>query len=311
MVNISLCTDDNFVMPALVCLTSIFENNKEIDIHAYILTDGISEHSKEKFAKLAKLYHQSIDVMQIDKHFFDGLVVNERFPVSMYYRFLLPDMLPNEEKVLYLDCDIVVRHSLLPLYEMDLTGNALAAVVGESCDDIVFENVLQIHHKYFNSGVLLMNLDYWRQHDTTRTLIKWVTDNPDKCSLPDQNALNKVLDGYVVYAGYTYNYQEWWFRDSLAHYMHFSKWSEIREVGKDPVVVHFCEAEKPWFVECKNPFQNEFLHYAKLHDFVEFRIKRRYGKAYQCANIIDKIGLKFRYWAELWQKHIIRNIRIS
>lgn len=205
--NIALCTDENFVIPALVCLVSVFENNGG-DVHAYVLTDGVSERSREKFRCLSETYGQRIEVMTIDRSRFDGLTVNERFPVSMYYRFMLPDFLPNEDKVLYLDCDIIVRHSLTPLYDIDLTDKALAAVVGESCDDIVFENILQIHHKYFNSGVLLMNLDYWRRHDTARTLIRWVADNPDKCSLPDQNALNKVLDGRVVYADYTYNYQE-------------------------------------------------------------------------------------------------------
>lgn len=309
--NISLCADENFVMPALVCLTSVFENNKCEVVYAYILTDGISEQARKKFAKLADYYKQQIEVLVIDKRCFDGLTVNERFPISMYYRFLLPKMLPNEHKILYLDCDIIVRHSLNALYDTSLQDKALAAVVGESCDDIVFENVLQIASKYFNSGVLLINLDYWREHDVTRKLIEWVAANPDKCSLPDQNALNKVLDGKVVYADYTFNYQEWWFRESLVHYMHYSKWEEIREKGKDPVVVHFCEAEKPWFVECTNPYQSEFLHYASLHEFVGFRLRKRYGFAYQCADIVDRIGLKFRYWAECWQKHIIKNIKIS
>lgn len=309
--NISLCTDENFVIPALVCLTSIFENNKDEDVRAYILTDGISELSREKFSQLSQCYHQEIQVLDIDKRYFDGLTVNERFPVSMYYRFLLPDMLPNEHKILYLDCDIIVRHSLRTFYDTNLNDMALAAVVGESCDDIVFENLLQITSKYFNSGVLLMNLDYWRQHDTTKALIRWVADNPDKCSLPDQNALNKVLEGKVVYVDYTYNFQEWWFRKSLVHYMHFSKWEKIRKVSKDPVVVHFCEAEKPWFMECKNPFQSEFLKYANLHPFIGFRLRKRYGFAFQCSVVIDKIGLKFRYWAERWQKHIIKNIKVS
>lgn len=309
--NISLCTDENFVIPALVCLISLFENNKAKAVKAYILTDGISGCSRKKFSMLAKCYGQEIQVLDIDKHYFDGLTVNERFPVSMYYRFLLPKMLPNESKVLYLDCDIIVRHSLKAFYNTNLQDKALAAVVGESCDDIAFENLLQITSKYFNSGVLLMNLDYWRQHDITKKLIRWIAENPDKCSLPDQNALNKVLDGKVVYVNYTYNFQEWWFHKSLIHYMHFSKWDEIRAKGKDPVVVHFCEAEKPWFVECKNPFQAEFLRYANLHSFVGFRLRKRYGLAYQCSVVIDKVGLKFRYLAERWQKHIIKNIKVS
>lgn len=108
--NIALCADENFTIPALVCITSIFENNKD-DSHIYVLTDGISDKAKGKFCKLSETYNRQIDILTIDKSVFDGLIVNERFPVSMYYRFLLPQMLPNENKILYLDCDIIVRHS--------------------------------------------------------------------------------------------------------------------------------------------------------------------------------------------------------
>lgn len=310
--NIAVCTDENFVMPALVCLTSVFENNRGENVHAYVLTDGISVKAKGKFQQLSQTYKQPIDVMTIDRHVFDGLRVNERFPVSMYYRFLLPKMLSNEEKVLYLDCDIIVRKSLHDFYDTPLDDKALAAVVGESCDDIVFENKLLLKGKYFNSGVLLMNLDYWRKNDIARKLIQWVADNPDIATLPDQDALNKVLDGKVVYADYTYNYQEWWFRPSLISYMHYSKWPSIREAGKDPAIVHFCEAEKPWFTECKNPYQHEFIHYAQMYPFIGFRLQSRYGSwQWRCSDIVDRIGRKFRWWAERWQKHIIKNIKIS
>lgn len=309
--NIALCTDNNFTIPALICITSIFENNKDGDCHVFVLTDGISEAPREKFSKLAKTYGQDIKVMTIDRSRVEHLTSNERFPVSMYYRFFLPEMLPDENRVLYLDCDIIVRHSLKPLFETNLDGKALAAVVGESCDDIYFANRLLLSEPYFNSGVLYMNLDYWRKNNVAEKLIRWIADNPELCALPDQDALNKVLEGKVAYLDYTYNYQEWWTRPSLVNYMHYSKWDEIRRVGKDPTIVHYCEAEKPWFKECKNPFQTDFLHYAGLHSFIGFQLRSRYGFAYKCANIIDRIGLKFRYWAERWQKHIIKNIKVS
>lgn len=144
--NISLCTDNNFVKPALICITSIFENNKGENVSVYVLTDGLTDKAKGMFSLLANQYGQKIIIKEIDKSCFNGLTVNERFPISMYYRFLLPDMLQNEDKVLYLDCDIIVRHSLKPLYDIDLSCNALAAVVAESCDDIVFENILLLNN---------------------------------------------------------------------------------------------------------------------------------------------------------------------
>lgn len=302
--NIALCTDENFTVPALVCITSIFENNKDEDCHIYVLTDGLSDKAKGKFSKLRKTYNRQIDILTIDKGVFDGLTVNERFPVSMYYRFLLPQMLPNENKVLYLDCDIIVRHSLKSMYETDLTDMAVAVVVGQSCDNVVWSNMLHLKTPYFNSGVLLINLAYWREYNITTRLINWCDENPDLCNLPDQNALNVVLSDKVAYLDYKYNFQERWFGD-LTSCMHYSRWDDIRKAGRNPIVVHFCEAEKPWFVECKNPFKSEFLHYAYMHDFIGFRLLKRYGTEYYLATIIDRIGLKFRWWAENWKKHIL------
>lgn len=308
--NIALCTDENFSIPALVCITSVLENNKEEDCHIYVLTDGLSDKARDKFSKLSDIYGQKIDIMNIDKHIFDGLIVNERFPISMYYRFLLPETLPEVDKILYLDCDIIVRHSLRGMYETDLTDKGIAAVVAQSCDDIVWANQLKLSSAYFNSGVLLMNLEYWRQNCSFGRLVEWIANNSDKCNLPDQNALNVVFDGNVEYLDYSYNYQEGWFNIETSK-VHYSKWNEIVNSGEEPVIVHFCEAEKPWFVECENPYKTEWKMYADKHKFICFKIQKRYGKEYQLAVILDKVGLKFRYWAEKWQKKIVKKLRVS
>lgn len=309
--NIALCTDENFSIPALVCITSIFENNKDEDCHIYVLTDGLSNKVREKFEMLAAAYGQQIEVLTIDKHRFEGLIVSERYPVSMYYRFFLPEMLPFESKVLYLDCDIIIRHSLKEAYETDLSNKALGAVVSQSCDWVKWANDHKLSTPFFNSGVLLMNLDYWRQNDTFEALVKWLSDYPKELWLPDQSALNKVLEREVVYLDYTYNFQERWTRDLEGSDMHFSRWADIINAGLDPVVIHYCDAEKPWFVESQHKFKADFLHYATMHGFIGFTPIIRYNRIYKLAGIIDRIGLKLRYWAERLQKREIKKIKVS
>ena len=81
--------------------------------------------------------------------------------------------------------------------------------------------------------------------------------------------------------------------------------------GKDPIIVHYCDAEKPWFFESKHKFKDDFLLYAKLHDFIGFKPIKRYSCIYRLAEQLDKIGLKLRYWAEILQKKEVRKIKIS
>lgn len=309
--NIALCTDENFSVPALVCITSIFENNKGDECHIYILTDGLSDKTIDKFQKLGDIYKQQISVMFINKHRFAGLTVSERYPVSMYYRFLLPEMLPEEDKVLYLDCDIIVRHSLKAVYDTSLNDVALGAVVSQSCDWIKWTNDHKLTTPFFNSGVLLMNLDYWRKNNTIEALVKWVANYDKELWLPDQSALNKVLEGKVVYLNYTYNFQERWTRNLEGSNIHFSKWDEIMRIAEDPIVVHYCDAEKPWFVESKHRNKSDFLYYAQLYPFIGFKPQKRYSVVYKLTLIIDKIVQKIHYWAESIRKHEIKKIIVS
>lgn len=87
ILNFALCTDDNFVVPALVCITSVFENNKSDECRVAVLTDGLSSDAKNKFQRLAQTYGQQIDILEIDSSRFDSMVTRGRYPVSMYYRF--------------------------------------------------------------------------------------------------------------------------------------------------------------------------------------------------------------------------------
>lgn len=312
ILNIALCTDENFVVPALVCITSIFENNKDYNCQIHVLTGGVSQKSRDKFSKLGEIYDQKINIIQIDDSRFDGLIYSShRYPRSMYYRFLLPEMLPDVNTILYLDCDIMVRKGLNELFDVDISNKALGCVVSQSCDNILWATSLIIQSPYFNSGVLLMNLDYWRHENLFRVLVKWIEDNSDKCMLPDQNALNKILEGKVVYLDYGYNFQERWTRSLEGSYVAVNKWAGIVKAGKNPTIVHFCENEKPWFEECVNPFKEEYYYYAQLHDFVGFHVQKRYGKEYMLAVFLDRIGLKIRYWAERWQKHALAKIKVS
>ena len=311
MMNIALCTDEKFSIPALVCITSIFENNKDEESHVYVLTDGLSENARNKFSKLSEEYDHRIEIIDIDRHRFDGLMVSERYPISMYYRFLLPEMLPLERMVLYLDCDIIVRHSLKDVFSTNLDDYALGAVVSQSCDWIKWTNDYKLTSPFFNSGVLLMNLEYWREYKVLDKLVAWLADYKKELWLPDQAALNKVLEGKVFYLDYTYNFQERWTRDLEGSKIHFSKWDEIKKIGRDPIVIHYCDAEKPWFLESKHKFKNEFLLYAKMYDFIGFKPIKRYGNVYKLAELLDNIGLKLRYWADRLQKKELRKIKIS
>lgn len=294
----AICTDENFVVPALVCLTSIFENNRDDKCNVTVLTEGISSNSIKRFQKLSDFYKQQINIRRINADCFNSMVTRGRYPVSMYFRFLLPEILRDTEKVLYLDCDIMIRQPLNQLFDTDLSGKACGVVVDQQCDDIQFHNRLRITSDYFNSGVMLMNLEEWREKDYTGKIIEFIERNPDKCIFPDQDALNSVLSGKVKYLDLKYNLQEMWLTMLDYARFNFNRYPEFEKAKKNPAVIHFCVGDKPWYSECKNPYRCEYLKYAHLHEFIGFKERKHYSKLY------------FRIEAEIqrlkrWQKKFV------
>lgn len=269
-INIALCSDDNYSIPCLVCITSIFENNKDEICNVTVLTNGMSDKTKEKFLCLANLYGQIINIYPVDDVCFNGLVTTSVFPKSIYYRYLLPQILSNEDEVLYLDCDIIVRHGLSPLYNLDIKDSPCAVVIDQNSDDPIILNRVRTNSPYWNSGVLLMNLKYWRQYCLINKLVDFINENPDKCIYPDQDAMNILFDGKVLYAGIEYNCQSRWFYDIETARVSYKYWDNIKKAVSDPVIVHYCETVKPWNVGCCHPMKTEFVHYAKLHNFIGY-----------------------------------------
>lgn len=283
--NIALCTDDNYAKYCMITIVSILENNADTKCCVYVLTDSLSEKNKNLFKYLSDYYKQQILVTVIPPNSFENLKVRSRYPKSMYYRFLLPDIV-HDEKVLYLDCDIINRKSLLNFYDTDLTGKAAAVVEDAQGDDVLLHNRIKYSGTYFNSGVMLMNLDYWRKHNIKEQLVEFIENNPDRCYYPDQDALNIVLEGKVSFVNYIYNCQEPWY-DSFDNLLFsHTKFENVIEAIKNPSIIHYTSTLKPWFNECVHPKKIEFVKYATIHSKLHFSFQNKYGKVQLLASKI-------------------------
>lgn len=288
--NIVLCTDENYAMPCGVCVTSIFENNKEEECNVYILTKGLDKVTISRFEQLAATYNQKINIVNIDSSILDGLKVSERFSEAIYYRFLIPDLL-DSEKALYLDCDIIVTKKITDLWNTDISKCACAVVEDQNGDDVRLHNRIEMYSTYFNSGVLLMNLDYWRQHNLKEQLVEYIYQNPERCLYPDQDALNSLLENQVVFLDYKYNYQELMRQPVDNLFLHRSKWSEAHKyVTELPNVVHYTAPIKPWHIECSHNYKNLFLDYKQKSPWNAVKLRWKLSFRMRLLNNIIKLS---------------------
>jgi lipopolysaccharide biosynthesis glycosyltransferase len=185
------------------------------------------------------------------------------FPVSghitlaAYARIFLSDILPASwSKVLYLDCDLIVRRNLLELWSTELDGYAIAAVRDPGNQH---HSTLGIPDSvpYINSGVLLVNLDYWRRNAVKETLIAFIRRYPEKLRTCDQDAINGCLNNCLLPLPDHWNVTHVFYLGPYEHLKNISA-RELLQLQRNPSIVHFTGPTKPWMYIMTHPFQSQY-----------------------------------------------------
>lgn len=289
MINIALCTDDNYAVPCAVCITSILENNKKDVASIYVLTEGLSEKTKKIFERLSDEYKVEIKLVVVDALSFNGLKRDNRFPRAIYFRFLLPSIV-KDDRILYLDCDTIVCGNLSGFYTTNLENKSCAVIEDQMSDDIYLRNRLDLRGKYFNSGVLLMNLVYWRENLLSEKIVNFISCHPELCMYPDQDALNLVIGDSVLFCEYKYNLQEMMLFPHEKLCLSRDKWDAVDESKMDPVVVHYTNSVKPWHRDCRHPLKGLYEKYLKKHPFLKSRKRMKYNYAHYFIRACIAVG---------------------
>ena len=289
MNHIVFCIDNNWIKQCGITIKSIlfYNPNEEFTFHILgkkfsnenieTLQEVLNENSKLEFYNVSDKYDSKFVIR-------DGDYVS----VETYYRFFIPELLPqNISKVLYIDADILCVDSLNGLFKEDITNYACGMVFDHSYADIRLYNRLDydFSEKYFNAGVILMNLDYWRKNNVKDQLMDFVFNNAYKCLLHDQDAINAVLHGRIKQINFSYNFQNFFFRTPLWAYgkspISFNDertekvyWDDIINSLKNPVLIHFNCTYKPWHKECNIPFTKLWRKfYTMQYGITKFRPK--------------------------------------
>ena len=238
------------------------------------------------------------DAGKIQCHFPKIGVTNQHVTVASYYRLFLTQLLPQEiRKVIYLDGDIIVRGSVSDLWNLDISNVALAAV--KDMDERM--NLLRVDYPvkygYFNAGVLLINLSYWREHHLLEKFISFMVNHSDKIIYHDQDVLNFTLFDQKVWLPMKYNAQNGFFFKKK-YQLFDSKGYEtgLDEASNNPAIVHFTLG-KPWLKFTSNPYRKDFWRYIKQTPWNGYKavLKRKQGESiFELIKNTLKIWLKYR-----------------
>lgn len=257
---IAITIDESYFQHAGVMLSSLFESNPNQKFHIYLFTESIKNHNYKKLEGFISQYKQQLEWIAVSKQKVGHLVTNAHATTAVYYRLLIPELLDTKiKKILYLDCDLLVQKTIVDLWETNTNNHCLAAV-----KDLLYEEDNYLHLPdgiaYFNSGVMLINLDKWREKKVTQKAIQFLEENPDIIRFWDQDALNVVLLG------------EW---TSLPEIWNVSStyYSINREdIIKQAAIIHFTGTHKPWSSHCEHPKKGEYFKYIRNTPWKKFRL---------------------------------------
>ncbi len=266
---IFLSSDNNYAPYVATTIASICDNTKSF-CDFYILDGGISKENQEKIIALKEHFNNfSIEFINIDvdKEFESINYKNSEYiSISTYNRLLIPQLKPALDKVLYLDVDIVVLGDIAELYSIDLENYALGAAWDKSRilynTDTKEPMKLSDDYKYFNAGVLLIDIKKWNKNNVLKVLFEIEDEYHGTALHVDETLLNKYFDNNYKIFDIKFNYTDY---------------DVLNKPNSEIIIRHFASALKPWnsnycilgkkVVPLKN-FE-DFWYYAKITKFYE------------------------------------------
>lgn len=255
--------DHKYVMPTGVMLRSLIFNNttQALNIHA-ILDKDVDDNDIKSLNELvtssglSNLYYYRYNHGNHQNY---PCIKGSHLSEAAYYRLFCASILPKEiERILYLDSDMIVNSNLDDLWNIDLTDVALAAVVSPgmgSNTDI-----------YINSGLLLINLKYWREKKVANLFVEYIIQNSGSLKWYDQDVLNGVFSNNLKKAlPIRYNVREGFLskKEKLKEGLG-CQFVELDDAIKSPAVIHFSGNIKPWMAGCDNPYLPLFKKYKAM-----------------------------------------------
>jgi lipopolysaccharide biosynthesis glycosyltransferase len=248
-------------------LHSLLSQHREHDVHVhYMHGPDISLDHEESIAGMVEREGGTISFLRVADSEIEGLPTKGFTRKATWYRIFLPELLPEVERVLYLDADLIVVDSLAPLWAIDLEGSWVGAVTNVFQDNHKHrpaELGLAGSHVYFNAGVLLMNLDEMRRDGRTAALLEFGIENAPRLEWRDQDALNVVLGERRLPLHPRWN--------SMNSFVAFPRNASVlgrlalRKALRKPAIRHFegPEQNKPWHPECRPELRELYMRHRR------------------------------------------------
>lgn len=297
IIPVVLTADNNYIIPLAVTVMSLLRNaDKNTEYSIYVFVDELFDET-EFFRIINVNNNAAFSFIRIKKNLLENAYIyNVGLSIFTYCRLLIPQLLPEIEKCIYLDTDIVVLEDLSSVYATNMEEYYIAGVkdygiqkrLGKNPDELA-KLGLASETQYINAGVLFLNLKKIREDKIDELFIENIGK---KWRFEDQDILNKCCYGKICFLELKYNIFYRYYKNVGTFEKDFYSAKELEEAENNPAIIHYTGSKmKPW--------KNTRIHAAKLWWDVAEEVlpEEKKNKLKENVNLFEK-EIEWRYIVE-------------
>ena len=323
-INVLYASDNGFSDILGVSLQSLLSTTKQT-VSVYVVSESITAKNKENLFQVCASFHQYISFIDMPSLSTanDQKIDIGRYSISMFSRFMVDTLLPRDiHRLIYLDCDTLVVQDISMLWSLELSGKTMGAM-NDLRSSLYCKNLgMEVGGCYVNSGVLLIDLDRYRELKLESILLEGVIKYNGLLEFPDNDILCKTLAQEIIQLPHQFNAISLLYSCSFSelrrmrHPSHMITKSAYEDAVVHPAIVHFTSCvsfkSRPWEAQCNHPMVNLFLEIRAQTPWAnmplrknEMRLKKRFVLAFssKCPRrlFVFVMGITHAYIKPIWQ----------
>lgn len=260
-------TNDSYVPHVAATICSVFENNREMHFDVHIIGTDVTEENEARLRKFVEGYGHGFQIIKPNPDELEiDLGVCGKWGIYPSLKLYAADFFPDVDRMLYMDADMICLGSLKAIEELDMEDWCVAASPDEEASSLHKARLGMRDDEFYGcAGLMYFNLENWRKEEMRKRCFEFFNapENHDRIKIGEQDVINYVCRGSILPLGLQYNmFSHYWLHHGRAiprRYM--EQWTEYR---KSPVIVHFIDACKPWFSDCRFAYKREYHRYAAM-----------------------------------------------
>lgn len=262
MISVVYACNNAYVRQTLVSVVSVWKYNP--DAKVYLIEDEISKENRELIAHIVKTYGMEVSLYELKEMLPElNLDDKDRHPHTIYSKLFL-DQIIKEDRVLYLDSDVIIQGPLEELFSRDMTGEIAAGVLMPYSEKLKDRMKIEVGNPYICDGVVLINLERWRNERKGKQCIQYIRECHGNPPMLSEGTLNYICQGAVGVLAPKYNlmpsmlmYELGELKKLFRADCYYNEAEEMKEARQEPIIIHYMNElyNRPWFEPSDHPFK--------------------------------------------------------